>query len=444
VPVLKRILPVFVKQIPKTSVSYSQLLDDLVCLLTIKLNKVEATIQANELRVDVFSCSVFDDNASLLAEYEAVARLDSINSFRVFELIIKLACLSGSHLSVICEAKFNLSQRIAGYLSVQQPDVLAQLNCIELLTALIRTPHGYEFIAQTGHLGHLLTTLTNPDLNPFAAFLQPTIVRLFSIIARERPGDVKLHYSSFYDYLFDMACCEDLVNQLQSVILGVETFSYLFESNPIKRFINENYQAKLFALLDRLAWLLNYAVNDKLKESVLKCTSELISVDSSLLVTVDVLKAESNWSTSAWNTTEWSELAHLFYTNLTKKFAHAGLFAACLAIAKRPFSELRASAQRYFNALAQTKWGLELLFAPNQFNSAEQFIDGYLLNRGCENEKQGLESKYELIKLLVANFSHNDDLVHLIGEECLAKMRHYVSEGAFYSSAQTRVAFESN
>jgi hypothetical protein len=440
-PALKELLPHLVRLIPETAYSYTHLFGQFICLLTVKLDKLETQIQTHDLKVHVFSCSVFDDNAELLHAFEQVSRVNSVNSFRVFELIIQLACVSSNHLQVICESKFNLSKLIAQNLSIDNSDVLAQLNCIELLTELIRTKHGYEYIAQSGHLGHLLSALTNPELNAFAAFLQPSIVKLFSLVVREQPLEVKQHFGAFYTYLFNLALSDNLVNDLTSIILGVDTLCFLCESNPVKRFYNENYQGIFFVFLEKLGWLLKHAINEQLKESVLKCISTVIAVDSSLLTSEE--QTDTKWSLSAWNTPEWYELSKLFYSNLVKKLTHEEVFNLCLSIAKKPFHELRLAAQRYFKALAQTEWGVSLLFTPNKYNSTEQFFEAYLLNRSVEVEKAGLESKYELIKLLVANFSLNEDLIPLIGDDLLGRLKHYVSEGAFFVRAQTQVAFES-
>ena len=70
----------------------------------------------------------------------------------------------------------------------------------------------------------------------------------------------------------------------------------------------------------------------------------------------------------------------------------------------------------------------------------ETFIDDYLLNRSTENEKQGLESKFELIKLMIANLNVNNDLCQLTGEANLAKLKAYVAQGPFYAMSQSRVA----
>ena len=434
-------MPHFVKQIPNTSVSYSQLLAEFICVLTVKLDKLEAKIQEDEMKVDVFSCSVFDDNQALVKEFETVSRVNSIQLFRVLELVIKLACISPSHLANICIAKFNINETLSMHLSNENGDILSKLNCIELLYDLVRTTHGYEFLAKSNHLNHLLLCLVDPDKNPFADFLQPALIKLFSVIVKEMPHEAKSKYPAYFEFLFQVIRSEDLTGHMTTLNLVVETFYFLFESNLIKKFLKENYGEKLNSVLERLVWYFTHSINDKLKENVIKCLSEVIAVDSSLLKCYD--KIDIKWNESAWNTDEWSELSRDFYTHLTKKHSHENLFNFFLMMAKKPFSELRLASQMYFNALAQTRWGIELLFTPNKYNSSENFLDGYLLSRAVEIEKQGLESKYELNKLLVANFKQNENLIHLIGDQYLAKLKQYVNQGPFYSGAESRVEFES-
>ena len=69
---LKDLLYHFVKQIPYTTVSYSQLLSDLLCLLTIELNKLEEMIKDKERRVDVFTCTIFENHPMFVNELKEI------------------------------------------------------------------------------------------------------------------------------------------------------------------------------------------------------------------------------------------------------------------------------------------------------------------------------------------------------------------------------------
>ncbi len=396
-------------------------------------------MQEHESRVHVFSCSVFDDNQDFIAEIDKISKQNSILSMRIFDLVIKLACVSPEHLINISENKLGLSRRINQYL--QDQDILSQLNCIELMIDFVRTNHGYEFLAKSGHLRHLvLNLLIENQTNPFAEFLRPALVKLFSYIAKERPEEVKKNYAQYFDFLFCTIQTSDLINNLQDIILVVESFCFLFTRNYLKKFFLNNYYTEFDALLSKMVWFLTHSINDKLKENVILCLSELISIDSFVLKTDE---PDTKWLESAWNSPEWIDLSHSIYKNVLSKISHENLFNICFSLAKKPFIDLRLASHLYLKSLAQTKWGIEYLFAPNKYNSSDVFIEQFLFNRSMEIEKKCLESKFELNRLLLVNFDTNEDLTHLIGDFNLIKLKQYVSEGPFNSKSESRIAFES-
>ena len=227
---------------------------------------------------------------------------------------------------------------------------------------------------------------------------------------------------------------------MESINLSIETFEYLLESNPVKKFLSEIYTEEFSTLIQRLVSILRASINDKLRSNALTCLSEAFAVDPRLLGSQE--RTEEKWSQSEFiNSPDWQNLSEKIYE---KNVNHENVFNLCLSLAKQPFVEKRIAAHAYFKSLAQSKWGLLKLFEPNRYNGEEEFLNGYLLNRGVELEKQGLESKYELIRLLVANFEINSDLIQLVGSESFERMKLYVREGPFFTSAQSRVAFESN
>lgn len=113
-------------------------------------------------------------------------------------------------------------------------------------------------------------------------------------------------------------------------------------------------------------------------------------------------------------------------------------------LGKEPFLKTRLGAQLYFKALAQSKWGLTLLFSENKLVKKNQFLREYLVNREVEIENEGLQSKYDLIKLICANFKQNYELFPKIGEYNLEELEEYLRQGPLYKPAPLKVAFESN
>ena len=436
---LKDIMPYFIRQIPINVVSYSLLVNDLLCSITIELNRIEALIQSKDLRVDIFTGSIFENNQPLINEIERVYKLNSINSLRIFEILVNLSLISEEHLKSICESKFNLNDKINHFL-MNKIDILSKLNCIELLTKLVQVNHGYNYLHKNQHLNHILKILTQPDEDAFSSIIIPSVVKIFSHIAHDRPKDVYDNYSSYFDYLFKNALDEDLINNLLSINQSLETLAYLFDTNMVKKFIYENYRENFFKLLDRLTYIIEFVINENLKVATLKCIAELIAPDSSLLKS---FHTDTKFLDSAWLTPEWSDLAKTFYDRLVYKIGHEKFFSLILRYARQPIVNLRLSAQLYFKAMAQTKWGIHLIYEPNNFNGYQTFFIGYILNRSVELEKEGLESKYEMIKLMLANLNLNNSLIYLIGEDGMNQLKQYVKDGPFYLKAQLNVAFES-
>ena len=99
----------------------------------------------------------------------------------------------------------------------------------------------------------------------------------------------------------------------------------------------------------------------------------------------------------------------------------------------------RMAAQVVFKALAQTKWGLAVLFSENKKN---EFLTDYLLNRSIEIENEGLESKFQLIQIICANFKANYELLPIIGEYNLESLEEYIRLGIYYSPVPLKVTTE--
>jgi hypothetical protein len=261
------LLLVFVAQIPNLTYSYTKFFTDFLSSITIELG----TETVNEL---------IDEN--LVNELNRVANLNSIQSFRVFELFIKLGCVSRSNLDNVCERKFFLSEKIKSYLQNPNADVLAALNCIELLSYLVESEHGFEYCQYAGHLQILIDCLTNNSA--FASFLVPSIVKLFAVIAKCRPSVLRLKYPKYFGYLFENALDDNLATNIEAINLAVETFSFLLDSNVIKKFFLENYEAEFTKFLEKLVQILRSSINDKLRANTLQCLAEISAADPSLLV----------------------------------------------------------------------------------------------------------------------------------------------------------------
>lgn len=132
---LKSVLPYFIRQIPEATVSYSELIGELLCHLTTRLNKIESSlIDKHHNIVAVFSSTVFDDNHELTNELHKIAKMNSTMQIRVLDIFIKIAAISNDHLINISELVFGLDKNLRELL--HSKDILAKLNVIELISNL--------------------------------------------------------------------------------------------------------------------------------------------------------------------------------------------------------------------------------------------------------------------------------------------------------------------
>ena len=446
---LRALMPHIVGQLTHTAVSYAQCVGELWCAASVELNKLSSLVAQRRERVHVFSCTLFENNEPLVEQIAQIAStMGSVMAMRVLDMLTSVALVSGEHLKSICESKFHYAEMLGAYLS-RSTDVLAKLNGVEMCSRLVRTEHGYAFLKQRAHLGHLLQVLVASDDNEQADsvtrhLLAPSIVALFLHVAHERIGDVHADYSAFIVYIFAHALDESRVLEAPvDVLTALECLAHLFTSNHCKRFLLAHYANDMQRLLaDRLVHIVQYTINEAIKTAALKCVAELTAADTELLDSQQ--QHTEKLAESAWLSDEWLEQAKRCYATLTSHVTHEKLFDVVLRAAKQPGAAMRIAAHGCLKALAQSRWGLVLLFTPNKHNSFEAFFTGYLLNRSTEPDKEGLESKFELVKLVLASFRLHADLGYMIGEDGTNLLVRYVRDGAFYTRSQANVAFESS
>lgn len=166
---VQHFLVVQLKQITSTSCNFTKHFAEFLCKLAEQVDDIKRFI-SDEFRVD--SRRILDSS-------------DSVMAFRMLEIVMKLACSRARNLTDLVEPEFRLSEKLAEYLRVDNRDVLAKLNCVELLACLVDTPHGLEYVQARGHLTSLLGVLTQPGQDPFGVLLVPAIVKLFALIAKK-------------------------------------------------------------------------------------------------------------------------------------------------------------------------------------------------------------------------------------------------------------------
>lgn len=94
---------------------------------------------------------------------------------------------------------------------------------------------------------------------------------------------------------------------------------------------------------------------------------------------------------------------------------------------QNPFPDIKGAAFSLLHSICQHKWGHKRL------ENTGGFIE-FLLDRDTEFDKDLIQTKYEIIKILSES--------NAINGQTLLQFKKYVSQGAFYVQAVNEIAFE--
>ena len=90
------------------------------------------------------------------------------NQVYLFQCLAELSAASITGLQQVDQS--HLMRRFLG--EFENEDVLSHLNCLELLTTIAVTSHGYQYLQEKGVLLRL-DNMIDDNTNPFAALLVP-------------------------------------------------------------------------------------------------------------------------------------------------------------------------------------------------------------------------------------------------------------------------------
>ena len=111
--------------------------------------------------------------------------------------------------------------------------------------------------------------------------------------------------------------------------------------------------------------------------------------------------------------------------------ATPNLMTIILSIVKQPFLDMRYACLHVLMSMSKWKWG------QSEMKKFPGFVE-YLLDRRTETEKEGKELKYAIIQQLASSSTSEE----IFGSPMYLKLKVYVSEGPFYVTEETTVAYE--
>ena len=107
--------------------------------------------------------------AGFFLDLEGLMRNGDIVRFRVYELIVQLACIS-SEVFEFVQSTGNIHKLIG---ELESDDVLLKLNCLELLQTLTESPLGLTVVESADVMKKLHSLLMSANQDPFASVLVP-------------------------------------------------------------------------------------------------------------------------------------------------------------------------------------------------------------------------------------------------------------------------------
>lgn len=285
---------------------------------------------------------------------------------------------------------------------LQSDDILAQLNCLEILTRLANIgAQGLLFVRENRVMEWILNLLNSDDA--LASFLIPGAVKFFGNVAQANVITDIPEYAQALRFVIDGLSSSDA--SLRA--LCAETIGQISTSGASVKLLHERHISEMKQAYQRIGAMCASGSEDfAVKCRVVDAVGQVFSHDGS-----DV---------------EISMMCEKVYRNL-REHPMKLLFE----LLQHPFPELKASAYRLLCGVLKYSW------AEQDVALSPGFCE-YLLDRSTETEKEGRELKHEAVQLLANSATSADNL----GVDAQRKFAEFARQGPFYSESRAAVMVE--
>lgn len=315
--------------------------------------------------------------------------------FRVFEVFVDVAKASPENLERLSESG-HLERLLK---EMDKNDVLVQLNALEVLTELVSSSHGLDYLERTGIISKFRQKALNISSDPLGTFLGPGVLKFFGSMGLTSPQRLLLDYPQVLSFIFESVHSDDLACQ----VVAAETVGIISSTVQGKRVL-QSHGDRMSRYLKTLGQCIQRGKTD-FKVRYLGALANVLHIQDSSCVDLEPL------------TEQW-------YGQLGEEPT-----ALLLGLCRQPFPELRCAALAVVGEVARTRWGQATL-------SVQPGFIEYLLDRTTETDKRCKEAKFALLATLAEpqprGFSTSD--WHRI------KKAH--REGPFYLASQPAVTFD--
>ncbi|KAG2237758.1 hypothetical protein INT48_009697 [Thamnidium elegans] len=149
-------------------------------------------------------------------------RINGTISFRVYDLIIKVAAISDDTFSQ-CEASGLLKEFIK---ELESTDLLIKINAIELLNEIATTTAGLTFLEKAALLESISAVLDNPnDDDAVVALVKCAVIKFFGILGENKTGQFESMVTK-YDIFSKLEKCLESSNE-EIVIVTISSLGLI-------------------------------------------------------------------------------------------------------------------------------------------------------------------------------------------------------------------------
>ena len=188
---------------------------------------------------------------------------------RTYEVAIKVSKKSAQFLEKL---DYILNRAIS---DIDNPDILLQLNVLELLSDLASCGQGLVYLENKKVFETLLKKVETIEENPLAGILAPGLMKFFGNIAAVQPSKIINDYPQIINSLFECLAGNDFA----LLPIGFDTLANCCKTDDGKRAVDQIPGGKMKeALKDIVDSLQNYPTEIKIR--ALNCLEGVFFVDS--------------------------------------------------------------------------------------------------------------------------------------------------------------------
>ncbi|XP_029649309.1 26S proteasome non-ATPase regulatory subunit 5 [Octopus sinensis] len=339
-------------------------------------------------------------HSDLHAVLDSIIKTNDVVRFRVYELLVNIGNSSARNLSLVIGS--GLLENLLNELYGDSADVLAKMNCVELLTNLTTSDHGFTWLTEHKVLDCLETLLIKADSDVLLELLQPGLITFFGSVARHRPNEICSKYQHFLSKVLSSLNSSDMTLRT----IGIETIAQIAITKNGK-LILKKYGSKMDEAMKNVG------------QTIQNCPEDVKVRALSAFASILQLTAEDQNDEMLALTQHWFSLIS------------SNPFNLIFSIGQQPFPNIRLASKSIYVSLANQRWALELMA------HHPTFIE-YLLDRSTEASSEDKRLKYKVVEALLQNSCTEE----MFGSPNYLKLRLYQQQGPFYVQSQPAVTME--